>query len=392
LTLQQESRDRVQSGELDRKRWLVRYAILAAIGIILAVKFYMMLYVLDITVGAYSFTTSLVIFSILLVAYTRYKDPYVEAENLTPLNDEKPLVTIVVPVKNEEGNIKRCVQSCIDGTYSPKEIIVVNDGSTDETPQILDQMRKDYPSLRIIHLSKSVGKKKAIEMATEIAKGEIYFFMDSDCNMAIDAVENAVKIFQSDRTIGAVTGHGRVRDVENGNALKKLQDVWYDGQFRIIKGMESSFSSLTCCSGAFSAFRRIAVQPYIHAWAHDRFLGGEFKFATDRRLTAYVLGTKPSPSDKKKSNSNESKSEYSGRYGSLLLTGNDDFETMKQSSDPDSEVKNKSRYQWKLKYSPSVRVYRSDGEKASSGAFSLQEEYTGEGLFLLQFFIICRYL
>ncbi len=36
----------------------------------------------------------------------------------------------------------------------------------------------------------------------------------------------------------------------------------------------------------------------MHAWAHDRFLGDEFKFATDRRLTAYVLGAKP-PSDKK---------------------------------------------------------------------------------------------
>ncbi len=73
-----------------------------------------------------------------------------------------------------------------------------------------------------------------------------------------DAVENAVKIFLSDRTIGAVTAHGRVRGAENGSTLKKLQDVWYDGQYRIIKGMESSFSSLTCCSGALTGFRRAA--------------------------------------------------------------------------------------------------------------------------------------
>ena len=349
MSLEQEAKHRV---ELNNKRWFVRYAILAAIFSILAVKFYMMLFVLDIVVGAYSFTTTFVLFSILLVAYIKYKDPYIKAENLVNLNNIKPLVTIVVPVKNEEGYIRRCLQSCIESTYSPTQIIVVNDGSTDRTPVILDQVRKEYPYLHIIHLSKSMGKKKAIEMAADIAKGEIYVFMDSDCNMATDAVENAVKIFLSDRKIGAVTAHGRVRDAENGNSLKKLQDVWYDGQFRIIKGMESSFSSLTCCSGAFTAFRRKAIEPYIHAWANDRFLGAEFKFATDRRLTAYVLGANPPPSDK------DAYSDMSLIYRSMLLsTGRDDFESMRRTSDPDITVDDKSRYRWRLKYSPHVRVY-----------------------------------
>jgi len=352
MSLEQKSKSR---SELNKKRWLVRYAILAAVLSILAIKFYMMLYVLDVFVGAYSFVTTFVLFNILLITYTRYKDPYINADNLIHRYDSKPLITIVVPVKNEEENIRRCIQSCIDSTYSSKQIIVVNDGSTDQTPRILDQMHREYPNLHIIHLSKSIGKKQAIEMATEIAKGEIYVFMDSDCNMANDAVENAVKIFLSDRTIGAVTAHGRVRGGENGSTLEKLQDVWYDGQYRIIKGMESSFSSLTCCSGAFTAFRRAAVQPYMHAWAHDRFLGDEFKFATDRRLTAYVLGAKP-PSDKKSDNDETPKADtYS--YVSLLSTGKDDFETMRRSSDPDIVVEDKSRYRWKLKYSPHVRVY-----------------------------------
>ena len=351
--------------ELDKKRWLVRYTILAVVGIILAVKFYMMLYVLDIAVGAYSFVTTFVIFSILLISYTRYKDPYVEAQRQYGLNKDKPLVTIIIPVKNEEGNIRRALQSCIDSTYSPKQIIIVNDGSTDETPQILDQMHKEYPYLQIIHLSRSVGKKKAIEMATEVAKGEIYVFMDSDCNMANDAVENAVKIFVSDRKIGAVTGHGRVRNSDEGNALQKLQDVWYDGQYRIIKGMESSFSSLTCCSGAFSAFRRAAVQPYMHAWAHDKFLGTEFKFATDRRLTAYVLGADPPSYDKEAGSKPEQRADAYPHL-SLLSSGNDGFEVMRQSHDPEIALEDKSRYRWKLKYSPHVRVYIGPPESLSA--------------------------
>lgn len=361
MSLEQKTKHK---SELDNKRWLLRYAILGAIFSILMVKLYMMLFVLDIVVGAYSFITTFVLFSILLIAYTKYKDPFNNADNLVHFHNSQSLVTIVVPVKNEEENIRRCIQSCIDSTHSQKEIIVVNDGSTDQTPRILDQMHRECPTLHVIHLPKSVGKKKAIEAASEVAKGEIYVFMDSDCNMEKDAVENAVKIFESDRKIGAVTAHGRVRDGENGDTLEKMQDVWYDGQFRIIKGMESSFSALTCCSGAFTAYRRAAVQPYIHSWAHDKFLGSEFKFATDRRLTSYVLGAQPM-SDEKSGNNEDQKSE-SDSYISLLSTGNDDLEEMRRTSYSDVQMEDKSRFRWKLKYSPHVRVYIDPPETFSS--------------------------
>ena len=180
--------------------------------------------------------------------------------------------------------------------------------------------------LRVLHLPNNLGKKHAIEKATEIANGEFYVFMDSDCNMANDAVENISKIFLSDKEIGAITGHGKVRNADNGNLLEKIQDVWFDGQYRIIKGMESSFSSLTCCSGSLSAFRREAIQGHIHEWANDKFLGMEFKFATDRRLTAFILGERIENSkkfDKKEMHNNETK------------------------------IKS---HKWKLKYSPSVNV------------------------------------
>ena len=75
-------------------------------------------------------------------------------------------------------------------------------GGTDGTTAILDEMRKEVgpgPKLQIIHLSKSVGKKVAIEAGSQIAKGEIYVMMDSDCDLASDAVDNAVKIFYTDR-------------------------------------------------------------------------------------------------------------------------------------------------------------------------------------------------
>ena len=304
--------------EIDKKRWLVRYLILTNFGIVLLAKIYVTIFIVDRLVGAYTVITGFVIFSYFFFSYTKFRDPYYEIDD-SVLPKEKPRVSIIVPVKNEERFIRNCIESCINSTYSNKEIIVVDDGSTDKTPEVLDEISREANNVLIIHNAKNEGKKRAIEIATEVANGEIYVFMDSDCSMASDAVEKTVKIFMSDNKVGAVTGHGRVRDAASGNVLQKMQDTWYDGQFRIVKGAESSFSTLSCCSGAYSAFRKEAVVPFIHAWVHDKFLGKRFKFATDRRLSAFILGAK-----------------------------------MPKKISDNGVVPSHS---WKMKYSPSIRVF-----------------------------------
>lgn len=284
--------------EMNKKRWLIRYIMLLLMGVILCIKIYFMLFIVDFTIGFYSFLTTLILFNIFLFSYLKFKDPLLNIK--TNSKDQEPLISIIIPVKNEEENIENCIKSCIDSSYKKKEIIVVNDGSTDKTPSILERLKKENPNeLRVLHLPINLGKKRAIEKAIEKANGNFYVFMDSDCNMLNDAVENFVKIFLSDNEIGAITGHGKVRNADTGNLLEKIQDVWFDGQYRIIKGMEGSFSSLTCCSGSLSAFRKEAIINHIHQWANDRFLGIEFKFATDRRLTAFILAEKNKFTDEK---------------------------------------------------------------------------------------------
>ena len=289
MTMMETLQRQAKYHEMDKKRWRVRYAILFTFGFILALKVYFTVFIIDPFVGIYTIVTTSVTFSFFLLSYLKYRDPYYETNFQTSIN--KPLVSIVIPVKNEEEFIRDCVESCINSTYSNKEIIIVDDGSTDRTGEILDQISMDG-KIRVIHNPTSYGKKRAVEIGTEAANGDFYVFMDSDCNMAPDAVEKTMSIFVSDDKIGAVTAHGRVRDADHGNTLLKMQDGWFDGNFRIVKGAESSFSTLSCCSGAYSAFRKVAIQPFIHPWVHDRFLGKEFKFATDRRLTAYLLGAK----------------------------------------------------------------------------------------------------
>ena len=248
-----------QNIEQKRRISFVRFLLLAAIGSVLVAKVYFMLYVVDLTIGIYSFLTSFVLFNIIFLAYFRYKDPYLEAQDVD-ITKNAPLVSIVVAVKNEEDNIRNCIHSCLVQTYKNKEIFVVNDGSTDKTGQILDQMHResDSKNFHILHLSKSVGKKQAIEAASEIAHGEIYAFMDSDCDMECTAVEKAVKVFCHDRKLGALTSHGRVRGAYEGNIFQKFQDVYIDGSCRAVKGAESPFGSVTCCSGSLSFYKRAA--------------------------------------------------------------------------------------------------------------------------------------
>jgi len=83
---------------------------------------------MDFALGLYSFFSSFVLFNVLFFAYTKYKDPYVKVMEDKDNEKEKgekttgrssssaPLISIVVPVKNEEDNIRNCVESCLNQT------------------------------------------------------------------------------------------------------------------------------------------------------------------------------------------------------------------------------------------------------------------------------------
>ncbi len=369
-----QTQQKTEISEIDKKRWLVRCLLIAAVAVVLILKLYLILYVIDFTLGVYMFFSSFVLLNILIFSYLRYRDPYERVKD-QPLPRNPPLFSIVIPVKNEEEEIRTCIESCLRQTYENKEIIVINDGSTDKTGQILDDIRKEWGAdkLQVFHLSKSVGKKQAVEVASKIAKGEVYAFMDSDCDMAHDALERAAKIFIADPQLGALTSHGRVRGAHNGNLLQKMQDVYVDAACRAVKGAETSFSSVTCCSGSLSFYKRAAIQHFIHEWAHDRFLGQEFKFCTDRRMTAFVLGTKPplpSQQEAYKKLEEQKQMAYNSSYSSrastgkesdtlpIFQTGNDDFETLKVTSDPDIEKKEDlpGHSYWNVMYSQALRV------------------------------------
>ncbi len=245
--------------------------------------------------------TSIVLLTF-ICAFLYYVDPY-ETAVIKDVPGGKYFVSCMVAVKDEEENIARCIDSMLNQTYQRKEVIVVNDASTDGTLAILKEYER-AGKIILIDLKVNGGKKRALSRAMEIAKGDIFAHTDSDSVWAPDAIEKIEKIFESDPDIGAVSGHGRALNGDH-NFLTKIQDSWMEGQFSMRKAFESVFNSVTCVSGPLAVFRKEAIFNLIPAWENDYFLGQEFKFATDRTMTGFVLGHK-TVSDKLKKKHSDS--------------------------------------------------------------------------------------
>ena len=264
---------------------LVMGLIVAALAVVVVGKLFFRVGV-DPFLWLYGVLVTLVTFATFLGAYYYYKDPALDPPDPRVTN-RTPTVSFVVPVKNEERLIRQCVESIVNQTYKNLEIIVMDDGSTDGTPDVLRALKAEF-GIKAYRLPVNLGKKKAIEAAIRHATGEIFAFVDSDSVLAPDAIERLVAAFNAHPDAGAVSAHGRALNADK-NLLTKLQDTWYEGQFRLSKGLESVYGAVTCASGCLSAFRREAIEPHIHVWANDRFLGKEFRFATDRTMTGHVL-------------------------------------------------------------------------------------------------------
>ncbi|WP_299541412.1 glycosyltransferase [uncultured Streptomyces sp.] len=230
------------------------------------------------------------------IAYTRYRDP---SESAVPvprrLRDAgfpplppAPSVTFLLAVRDEADGIEACVRSMVSSDCQDVRVTVVDDHSGDGTGDVLRRLR-DELGITVIHLDENVGKKHALVTACAGADTDIVAFTDSDCVLAPDALGRCVQALVRNPALGAVSGHCRALNA-SANLLTRVQDTWYEGQFRVAKAAEASFGSVSCVSGPLAVFRRDAVYNYLPAWADDRFMGAPFKFATDRQLTGYVLG------------------------------------------------------------------------------------------------------
>ncbi len=122
----------------------------------------------------------------------------VSADDRTEV-EPPPLVSIIVPARDEEQNIRSCVQSLLEQDYGNYEVIVVDDGSTDGTEAILDELTRSHPNgkrlwvLRLRDLPADwAGKPHAIHSGVQEAQGSWLLFTDADTWHAPNALRSAM--------------------------------------------------------------------------------------------------------------------------------------------------------------------------------------------------------
>ncbi|MDR2409276.1 MAG: glycosyltransferase, partial [Bacteroidales bacterium] len=113
-----------------------------------------------------------------------------------------PKVSIIIPVYNVEKYLAECLDSAIGQTLRDIEIICVDDGSTDHSPEILDEYVKKDSRITVLHQSNG-GPSKARNTGIDIATGEYILFLDSDDTIKPTLCETTTDIAdreQSDQT------------------------------------------------------------------------------------------------------------------------------------------------------------------------------------------------
>jgi glycosyltransferase involved in cell wall biosynthesis len=113
-------------------------------------------------------------------------------------------VTTVIPVRDRKQFIARALESVTLQTCPPTEVIVVDDASTDETPNIVAEIAKKLNNLVLIKLPKNVGAAQARNIGAENAKGNLLAFLDSDDRWYPEKLEKQINEFRAYKDIVAV--------------------------------------------------------------------------------------------------------------------------------------------------------------------------------------------
>lgn len=147
----------------------------------------------------------------------------------------KPLLSIITPVYNVERYLDRCIASIQSQSFQDWELILIDDGSTDNSGSICDGYAAKDTRIRVFHQSNS-GASAARNVGLDYAQGELITFVDSDDDIAPETYERNIRHLQSDTSIDMVVfpivRDGFVHDVDvslgrNKKDIKSIFDVWY---------------------------------------------------------------------------------------------------------------------------------------------------------------------
>jgi hyaluronan synthase len=203
---------------------------------------------------------------------------------------DAPYLTVIIPAYNEGRMVEKSIDSVAAAHY-PRErlqIIVVDDGSTDDTRLWIARAAGRHSGLvTAIQFERNRGKRAALAEGFRRARGEIVVTIDSDSVIKHGALLALAGPFRNPR-VGAVAGKVSVFNRHRG-IFPRMLNVRFVLSFDFLRSVQSAYGTVYCCPGALAAYRAGAVQQVLEQWQNQRFLGAACTYGEDRALTNYIL-------------------------------------------------------------------------------------------------------
>jgi polyisoprenyl-phosphate glycosyltransferase len=176
------------------------------------------------------------------------------------------LLSVVAPVFNEEELVERFVRrACAAVADYTFELVLVNDGSTDATPELLDRMAAEDPRVRVVHLSRNFGHQAALTAGLEHAVGDVVAMIDADLQDPPELIPTMVARWEAGSDVVYAVRRAR----EGETAFKLATASWFYKLFDKLAQVD-----LEPNSGDFRLLDRRALDALLTMTERSRFLRG----------------------------------------------------------------------------------------------------------------------
>jgi cellulose synthase/poly-beta-1,6-N-acetylglucosamine synthase-like glycosyltransferase/spore germination protein YaaH/peptidoglycan/xylan/chitin deacetylase (PgdA/CDA1 family) len=189
-----------------------------------------------------------VIFATTLALIAKWRERY---DSFDPTF--RPAVSVVIAAYNEEKVIARTIRAVMATGYEPLEIIVVDDGSKDDTS---GEVRSNFGDAVTLFVQPNSGKATALNRGIAAATSDIIIALDADTVFAKDTIEKLIRHF-TDPLVGAVAGNVKVGN--RVNPLTYWQSIEYVTSQNLDRRAYATINSVTVVPGAVGAWRREAI-------------------------------------------------------------------------------------------------------------------------------------
>ncbi len=251
------------------EKYLRRIIISGTLSIILILVIYFTLPLTILSISSlieYSVMVALLMF--MLVLLIRYFSllilSYLNNNEYTFINPPEinPFVSIIVPIYNEDKVLKDSVESLLNLDYDNFEIIMINDGSTDNTREVAESLvgiqRGKYSDVKVTLINKqNAGKAIALNTGIAVSQADFVLCMDSDSKLSPNTLKVAMRHF-NDPKVGAVAGNVKV--LNRKKFLTDLQALEYIEGLNMARAAQSYIRLVNIIPGPIGVFRKKALQ------------------------------------------------------------------------------------------------------------------------------------